>query len=186
MCVLVPPCLLHDPTGSSPTVCRQLTDMTIIELAGLKNLRRLSVVRIQKLTDNAIFFLAEHATVLEHLDLSYCDRISLDAVFLLLRKVESLQHLSVTGVPSFRRKGVERFSDPPPSVRFLRFLVVTLIQSVIRKNYDEGQRAAFRVYGGDNIRLLRKFLDKEEKRRRDAEAQSLPFVPRSDDKMDLY
>ena len=34
--------------------------------------------------------------------------------------------------------------------------------------------------------LLRRFLDKEDLRRRDAEAQNVPFVPRSDDKLDLY
>lgn len=30
------------------------------------------------------------------------------------------------------------------------------------------------------------FLDKEEIRRRDAETQNVPFVARSDDKLDLY
>ena len=115
-------CLSSCRLSNHTPVCRQLTDMSIFELAGLNSLRRLSVVRIHKLTDNAIFFLAEHATSLEHLCLSYCDRISLEAVSLLLNKVESLQYLSVSGVRSFRRLGVERFSDRPPSVRvFTRF-----------------------------------------------------------------
>ena len=58
-------------------VCRHLTDMAVFELASLANLQRLSLVRVQKLTDNAVFFLAEHATGLERLHLSYCDRLSL-------------------------------------------------------------------------------------------------------------
>ncbi|KAG6911241.1 hypothetical protein DXG01_003108 [Tephrocybe rancida] len=131
-------------------------------------LRRLSLVRVQKLTDIAIFALAEHAFCLERLHLSYCDRLSLDAVHKLLRKRRGLQHLTATGIPSFKRKGIDRFSDTPPSA------------------CDDGQRAAFRVFSGERITALRRFLDKEEQRRRDAEAQNIPFVARSDDKLDLY
>jgi len=148
--------------------CRHLTDMSVFELAGLSSLRRLSLVRVHKLTDNAVFFLAEHAPLLEHLHLSYCDRISLDAVHLLLKKLAELQRLTVTGMRSFKRKGVERFSDPPPH------------------NYDRDQQAVFRVYSGENIMALRGFLDKEERRRRESEINNVPFVPRSDDKLDLY
>ena len=97
-------------------VCRHLTDLAIFELAGLPNLQRLSLVRVQKLTDNAVFFLAEHATKLERLHLSYCDRLSLLAVQHLLQKLDKLQHLTATGIPAFKRKGIKRFSDPPPSV----------------------------------------------------------------------
>jgi F-box and leucine-rich repeat protein GRR1 len=93
--------------------------MSVFELAGLSGLRRLSLVRVHKLTDNAVFFLAEHAPSLEHIHLSYCDRISLDAVHLLMKKLPGLQHLTMTGVRSFKRQGVERFSDPPPHVSTL-------------------------------------------------------------------
>lgn len=72
---------------------------------------------MQKLTDIAIFSLAEHAECLERLHLSYCDRLSLDALHLLLRKRRKLQHLTATGIPSFKRKGIGRFSDAPPAVR---------------------------------------------------------------------
>lgn len=105
-------------------VCRNLTDMSVFEFAGLKGLRRLSLVRVHKLTDIAIFSLAEHATALERLHLSYCDRLSLDAIHLLLRKLEYLQHLTATGVPSLRRKGIHRFSDTPPTVRWFLLDVV--------------------------------------------------------------
>jgi F-box and leucine-rich repeat protein GRR1 len=52
--------------------------------------------------------------------------------------------------------------------------------------YDTDQRAAFRVFSGDNIRGLWSFLEKEQQRRREAEKKNLKFVPRSDDKLDLY
>ncbi|KAF8165544.1 hypothetical protein B0H34DRAFT_689516 [Crassisporium funariophilum] len=148
--------------------CRNLTDMSVFELAGLPSLRRLSLVRVHKLTDIAIFALAEHATSLERLHLSYCDHLSLDAVHLLLRKLDRLQHLTATGIPSFRRRGVHRFSEPAPA------------------NYEPDQQIAFCVFTGENVARLRRFLDKEAKRRRDAEAQNVPFIMRSDDKLDLY
>lgn len=100
----------------APPVCRNLTDMAVFELASIGSLRRLSLVRVHKLTDIAIFALAEHAIALERLHLCYCDRLSLDAVHLLLKKLDHLQHLTVTGIPSFKRRGVHRFSDPPPAV----------------------------------------------------------------------
>lgn len=54
------------------------------------------------------------------------------------------------------------------------------------QNYDPDQQAAFRVFNGENVGRLRRFLDKEDLRRRDAEAKNIPFVTRSDDKLDLY
>ncbi|KAF5388012.1 hypothetical protein D9615_000545 [Tricholomella constricta] len=148
--------------------CVDVAYMSVFEFASLKSLRRLSLVRVQKLTDIGIFSLAEHATCLERLHVSYCDRLSLDALHLLLRKRRNLQHLTATGIPSFRRKGIERFSDSPPAT------------------YDTDQRAAFRVFSSDNVTGLCRFLDKEAQRRRDAEAQNIPFMPRSDDRLDLY
>lgn len=148
--------------------CRNLTDMSVFEFASLPSLRRLSLVRVHKLTDIGIFALAEHATALEILHLSYCDRLSLDALHLLLRKLDRLQHLNATGIPSLRRKGVHRFSEPTPS------------------NCDPDQQAAFRVFNGANVGRLRRFLDKEDKRRREAEAKNVPFVMRADDKLDLF
>ncbi|KAH0587754.1 hypothetical protein H2248_006512 [Termitomyces sp. 'cryptogamus'] len=148
--------------------CRNLTDMSVFEFASLKGLRRLSLVRIQKLTDIAIFALAEDAICLERLHLSYCDRLSLDAIHELLRSRRGLQHLTATGIPACRREGVERFSESPPPT------------------YDDVQRAAFRVFSGDKMAALRRFLDKEEQRRRDAETRNIPFKARSDDRLDLY
>lgn len=102
-------------------VCRNLTDLSVFEFAGLRDLRRLSLVRVHKLTDIGLFSLAEHASGLERLHLSYCDSLSLDAMHLLLRKLAHLEHLTATGIPSFRRKGIRRFSDEPPAVCTLSF-----------------------------------------------------------------
>jgi hypothetical protein len=90
--------------------------MAVFELACLARLRRLSLVRVHKITDLAVCALAEQASQLERLHLSYCDQLSLDSIHLLLRKSRHLQHLTATGVPAFRRQGVHRFSDPPPPV----------------------------------------------------------------------
>lgn len=111
-------------------VCRNLTDMSAFEFAGLKGLRRLSLVRVHKVTDIGIFSLAEHATALERLHLSYCGSLSLEAIHVLLKKLEFLQHLSATGVPSFRRRGVHRFSDAPPVVCPLLHAVSLLIYHI--------------------------------------------------------
>lgn len=54
------------------------------------------------------------------------------------------------------------------------------------QNYGRDQRAAFRVFNGENIAGLRKFLDKEEQRRQEAENKNMKFLPRADDKLDLY
>ncbi|KIK29314.1 hypothetical protein PISMIDRAFT_524928, partial [Pisolithus microcarpus 441] len=54
--------------------CRQLTDLAVMELAGLQKLTRLVLVRVPKVTDNAIYFLGDHTPTLERLHLSYCDR----------------------------------------------------------------------------------------------------------------
>jgi F-box and leucine-rich repeat protein GRR1 len=140
-------------------VCRRLTDMSVIELAGLKGLRRLSVMRVQKLTDNGVYFIGEHCPLLERFQVSYCEGISLEAVHFVLKKARQLQYLGVSGVGSFKRKGVERFCD------------------------FEGEK---REYSGGQVELLRKFLDKEERRKRESERLNIRFVERSDDGEELY
>ncbi|KAL0949370.1 hypothetical protein HGRIS_009439 [Hohenbuehelia grisea] len=148
--------------------CRNLTDMSVFEVAGLVNLQRLNLVRVQKLTDLALYALAEHATGLQRLHLSYCDRLSLESIHLLLKRLVRLQHVTATGIPALRRRGVERFSDPAPA------------------SFNADQQAVFRVFSEQNVGRLRRFLDKEQQRVRAAEASNIPFAPRSDDEMDLY
>ncbi|CAK5262968.1 unnamed protein product, partial [Mycena citricolor] len=98
--------------------CRNLTDMSVFCLAELGSIRRLSLVRLHRLTDIAVFSLAEHALDLERLNLSYCDRLTVQAVHLLTKRLLKLQHLSATGIPSLiDRPGLHRFSDACPPVR---------------------------------------------------------------------
>ncbi|KAI6105843.1 RNI-like protein [Pisolithus sp. B1] len=148
--------------------CRQLTDLAVMELAGLQKITRLVLVRVPKVTDNAIYFLGDHTPTLERLHLSYCDRISLKSLHHLICRNRQLKHLTVTGVPAARRKGLGRFSEPPP------------------ERWPDDQKAVFRVFSGESIGRLCQFLDKEKARRQQAEAKNIPFVARSDDRMDLY
>jgi F-box and leucine-rich repeat protein GRR1 len=90
--------------------------MAVFELASLEHIHRLVLVRVPKLTDNAIYFLADHTPSLERLHLSYCDRITLKSLHHLMRSCKRLVHLTATGVPGAKRTGVGRFSDPPPEV----------------------------------------------------------------------
>src|SRR5258708_3380291 len=92
-------------------VCSDLGDLAVLELATLPSLRRLSLVQLRKLTDNSVFFLAEHTPTLERLHLSQCDGLSLDSIHHVIRKLPELVHLSATGIPALTRPGVERFSE---------------------------------------------------------------------------
>ncbi|KAH9927270.1 uncharacterized protein B0H18DRAFT_1003809 [Fomitopsis serialis] len=145
-----------------------LTDLAILELATLPQLQRLSASGLPRLTDNALLFLAEHAESLQRLHFSQCRRITLDAVHVLLRKLNKLEHFSASGVPALRRAGVERFSDKPS------------------RDYDSQKQGVHRVFTGANIAALRRFLDKEQARRRRAEQENIIFVPRADDSEALY
>ncbi|KAJ7180269.1 hypothetical protein C8R43DRAFT_972447 [Mycena crocata] len=148
--------------------CVKLSDMSVMCLAELRGIRRLSLVRVPKLTDIGLFALAEHALDLERLNLSYCDRLTLEATHLLLKRLVRLQNLSATGIPSFKRKGVQRFSDAAPA------------------DYDADQQAAHHVFNGGGVSGLRQFLNKEEERRRECERANIPFSARSDDGLELY
>ncbi|TFK55527.1 RNI-like protein [Heliocybe sulcata] len=146
--------------------CRRITDLGVSELASLPNIRRLNLIGLRKITDNALFFIAELNSSLERLYLSHCDRITLESVHVLLTRLGSLRHLTATGIPAFKRRGVSRFSEKAPP--------------------GFSEQNTFFVFSGENVRNLRRFLDKERKRRRDAEEKCIPFTPRSDDAMDLY
>lgn len=97
-------------------VCSNLGDLAVLELATLPSLKRLSLVQLRKLTDNAVFFLAEHTPTLERLHLSHCDGVSLDSIHHAIRKLSVLVHLSATGIPALARPGVERFSEQATQV----------------------------------------------------------------------
>ncbi|KAG9218893.1 hypothetical protein CCMSSC00406_0000993 [Pleurotus cornucopiae] len=120
--------------------CVRLTDMSVFELSALPKLRRVGLVRVNNLTDEAVYSLAERHATLERIHLSYCDRISVGAIHFLLQKLHKLTHLSLTGVPAFRQPTLQRFCRPPP------------------KDFNISQQAAFCVYSGKGVSQLRAFL----------------------------
>ncbi|THH07183.1 hypothetical protein EW145_g3563 [Phellinidium pouzarii] len=120
--------------------CLLLTDMSVFELSGLPKLRRIGLVRVTNLTDQAIFALADRHSTLERIHLSYCENITVLAVHFLLQRLVKLTHLSLTGVPAFRRQELQQFCRSPP------------------REFNTNQRAAFCVYSGKGVDNLRVFL----------------------------
>jgi F-box and leucine-rich repeat protein GRR1 len=100
------------------TDCVLLTDMSVFELSALPKLRRVGLVRVNQLTDEAIYALGERHATLERIHLSYCDQISVMAIHFLLLKLHKLTHLSLTGVPSFRQSELQQFCREAPKVSF--------------------------------------------------------------------
>jgi hypothetical protein len=98
------------------TDCTLLTDMAVFELSSLPKLRRVGLVRVNSLTDEAIYALGERHATLERIHLSYCNHITIMSIHFLLQKLPKLTHLSLTGIPSFRRQELQRFCRPPPPV----------------------------------------------------------------------
>ncbi|KAG6336533.1 hypothetical protein ID866_2555 [Astraeus odoratus] len=120
--------------------CSLLTDMSVFELASLPKLRRIGLVRVSNLTDEAIYALAERHSTLERIHLSYCDQISVMAIHFLLQKLHKLTHLSLTGIPSFRKPELQQFCRQPP------------------QEFNMTQRMSFCVYSGTGVAKLRSFL----------------------------
>ncbi|KAF5363421.1 hypothetical protein D9756_000384 [Leucocoprinus leucothites] len=120
--------------------CTLLTDMSVFELAALPKLRRVGLVRVNNLTDEAIYALAERHATLERIHLSYCDQITVMAIHFLLQKLHKLTHLSLTGIPAFRDPDLQKYCREAP------------------KEFNTAQRAAFCVYSGRGISQLRNHL----------------------------
>ncbi|KZT34294.1 RNI-like protein [Sistotremastrum suecicum HHB10207 ss-3] len=121
--------------------CSLLTDLSVFELAHLQKLRRVGLVRVSNLTDEGVVALATRANTLERIHLSYCENITVQAVYYLLSRLNKLTHLSLTGIPSFRREELQKFCRPPP------------------REFNTAQRAAFCVYSGPGVNALRKYLE---------------------------
>lgn len=96
--------------------CSRLSDMSVFELAGLTRLRRIGLVRVTNLTDQAIFALADRHSTLERIHLSYCQNITIMSIHFLLQRLTKLTHLSLTGIPAFRRPELQQFCRPAPRV----------------------------------------------------------------------
>ena len=100
--------------------CPLLTDLSILELSILPNLRRLALAGLPLVTDISLLFLAEHGTWLKHLQIAHCERMALHTIHVLVRRLERLAYLSTSGVVSTSRIGIKRFSETPPGVRIIR------------------------------------------------------------------
>lgn len=120
--------------------CTNLTDMSVFELSSLPKLRRVGLVRVDNLTDESVYALADRHATLERIHLSYCDQISVMAIYFLLQKLHKLTHLSLTGVPAFRQTELQQFCRPPPT------------------DFNHSQRTAFCVYSGKGVSDLRAYL----------------------------
>ncbi|KAI9609310.1 hypothetical protein H4Q26_007260 [Puccinia striiformis f. sp. tritici PST-130] len=114
----------HDPSRSKFTrlryidlaCCNNLTDMSVFELAQcLPRLKRIGLVRVTNITDQSVYTLVE--------------RTSLERI-----------HLSLTGVPAFRRTDLQAWCRAPP------------------KDFNAHQRQAFCVYSGKGVNELRYYL----------------------------
>ncbi|CDO75894.1 hypothetical protein BN946_scf184523.g3 [Trametes cinnabarina] len=145
-----------------------VSDLSVLELASLPRLQHLAAAGLPRLTDNVLFFLAEHTPDLETLHLSYCSGLTLDGVRAVLRRLTKLSQLDLTGVPAVRRRGIRRFSARPP------------------EGHDEGKEGVYRAFEAGNLRALGAFLEKEEWRRRESERANVPFRARGDDSRALY
>ncbi|POW19540.1 hypothetical protein PSHT_04571 [Puccinia striiformis] len=120
--------------------CNNLTDMSVFELAQcLPRLKRIGLVRVTNITDQSVYTLVER-TSLERIHLSYCDNITVGAIHWLLQRLHRLTHLSLTGVPAFRRTDLQAWCRAPP------------------KDFNAHQRQAFCVYSGKGVNELRYYL----------------------------
>ncbi|KAH8918508.1 RNI-like protein [Atractiella rhizophila] len=123
-------------------LARNCTRLRYIDLAccpNLTDLSRIGLVRVQNLTDSAIYALVERSS-LERIHLSYCERITVSAIHFLLTRLTKLTHLSLTGVPAFRRNDLQSYCRPAP------------------KDFNAHQRTAFCVYSGKGVADLRRYL----------------------------
>ncbi|KAI0711072.1 hypothetical protein C8T65DRAFT_648069 [Cerioporus squamosus] len=143
--------------------CSQLTDTAVESICKLgKGLHYLHLGHAQAITDRSINSLVRSCTRLRYIDLANCIqltdmsvfelsslqklrriglvRISVMAIHFLLQKLPKLTHLSLTGIPAFRRAELQQFCRAPPA------------------DFNTTQRAAFCVYSGKGVAELREFL----------------------------
>ncbi|KAH9943157.1 RNI-like protein [Epithele typhae] len=147
---------------------KQLTDLAVLALSGLERLRSLAAGGLPKVTDQALFALAEHGAALSELHFPFCPKLTLEGVKVVVRRLGGLEELGLSGVPALRRQGIRRFSELPPT------------------SYEEKEQGAYRVFRHAGIRALHEFLEKEEWRKRECERKNILYHPRGDDSRALY
>ncbi|EGV60932.1 RNI-like protein [Yamadazyma tenuis ATCC 10573] len=123
--------------------CSQLTDWSLAELATLPKLRRIGLVKCHLITDNGIVELVRRRgeqDCLERVHLSYCTRLSIGPIYLLLKTCPRLTHLSLTGIQAFLRREITQYCREPPP------------------DFNEYQKSLFCVFSGDGVNQLRNHL----------------------------
>ena len=77
---------------------------------------------LPRVTDVSIQFVGEHTLALTHLQISGCDRVSLDAVHVILRRLTHLEYFGAS-IPAMSRVGTDRFSEAESPVRTFPLLL---------------------------------------------------------------
>lgn len=124
--------------------CSQLTDWTLVELANLPKLRRIGLVKCGLITDNGIIELVRRRgeqDCLERVHLSYCTKLTLGPIYLLLKTCPRLTHLSLTGIAAFLRREITQYCREPPP------------------DFNEYQKSLFCVFSGNGVNQLRNHLN---------------------------
>lgn len=123
--------------------CHKLGDETVVALATLPKLKRIGLVKCQRITDRAIMALTRNSRTsvsLERIHLSYCEQLTVQAISVLVVHCRRLTHLSLSFIPAFQKKEFQRFCRPPP------------------KEYSVDLRSTFCVFSGENVHDLRAYL----------------------------
>lgn len=120
--------------------CHNLGDDTVIALAALPKLKRIGLVKCNRITNRAIMALTRNSRTsvsLERIHLSYCEQLTAQAISVLVIHCRRLTHLSLSFVPAFQRQEFQQFCRPPP------------------KEYNADYQRAFCVFSGPNVNTLR-------------------------------
>lgn len=123
--------------------CQKLGDDTVVALGTLPKLKRIGLVKCQRITDRAIMALTRNSRTsvsLERIHLSYCDKLTVHAISLLVVHCHRLTHLSLSFIPAFQKREFQRFCRSPP------------------KEYSADMRSTFCVFSGENVHGLRAYL----------------------------
>ncbi|KAI8977901.1 hypothetical protein BDB01DRAFT_876424 [Pilobolus umbonatus] len=123
--------------------CNKLGDDTVAALAKLPKLRRIGLVRCDRITDRAIMDLTRYSRTsisLERIHLSYCQKLSINAISTLVIHCRRLTHLSLSFIPVFQNPEFQRFCRPAP------------------KEYTPELQRTFCVFSGVNVDNLRRYF----------------------------
>lgn len=122
----------------------------------LSKLHRIGLVKVKKITDEAIYALVERHATLERMHLSYCDNLTPKAIGHALNRLLRVTHLSLTGIPAFQTPELQQFCRATPAVCALTGIYIKYANE---QEYGPAQRESFCVYSGHGITALRNHLN---------------------------